>query len=261
MAAVGLHRVLAVGDAAQECKADIEDRDAEDEERHGEGDDGVHLEQACNGERGQDVAQKRRAGVAHEDLRGVHIIRDEAQAGAEERAEDDDDVDLLDHERDHDQRRRGDGRHTDGQPVEAVNEVDGVRDGDDPDDRDRDGQPAEVQIRRLGEDVRVRDELDPAAVPDRDARRGDLHEQLRQRLERHDIVQHAEDHDHDRAEQDALHLPVDLREDEHGEQERQKNGQTAHPGDRHLVHAPVVLRHIDRADLARQRLDQRRRRK
>ena len=152
-------------------------------------------------------------------------------------------------------------KDTDGQPIETVNEVDGVRDGDDPDDRDRDGQPAEVQIRRLGEDVRVRDELDPAAVPDRDARRGDLHEQLRQRLERHDIVQHAEDHDHDRAEQDALHLPVDLREDEHGEQERQKNGQTAHPGDRHLVHAPVILRHIDRADLARQRLDQRRRRK
>ena len=31
MAAVGLHRVLAVGNAAQEGKADIKDRDAEDE--------------------------------------------------------------------------------------------------------------------------------------------------------------------------------------------------------------------------------------
>ncbi len=214
MAAVGLHRVLAVGNAAQEGKADIKDRDAEDEERHGEGNDGVHLEQARDGKRGKDIAEEGRAGVAHENLCGVHIIRNKAEARAEERAEDDGDVDLLHHERHDDQGCCRDGGHADGEAVEAVDEIDGVGDGDDPDDRDGDGQPAEIEIGRLGEDVGVGDELDRAAVPDGDARGGDLDKQLRQRLERHDIVQNAENNDHDGAEQNALHLPVDVRKDE-----------------------------------------------
>ena len=93
---------------------------------------------------------------------------------------------------------------------------------------------------------------------DGDARGGDLDKQLRQRLERHDIVQHAEDHDHDRAEQDALHLPVDLRKDQHRKKKRQKNGKPAQPRNRHLVHAPVVLRHVDGADLVGKVFDHRR---
>ena len=76
-----------------------------------------------------------------------------------------------------------------------------------------DSQPR-LQIGRLGEDVGVGDELDRAAVPDGDACGGDLDKQLRQRLERHDIVQNAENDDHDGAEQNALHLPVDVRKDE-----------------------------------------------
>ena len=99
MAAVGLHRVLAVGNTAQEGKADIEDWDTEDEERHGKGDNGIHLEQARNGKRGKNIAEKGRAGVAHENFRRVHVIRDKAEACAEERTEDDGDVDLLHHER------------------------------------------------------------------------------------------------------------------------------------------------------------------
>jgi hypothetical protein len=55
-----------------------------------------------------------------------------------------------------------------------------------------------------------------------DARRRDLHEQLGQRLERHDVVQHAQDDDHHGAEQNALHRAVDLGEDQHGEQKREK---------------------------------------
>ena len=138
----------------------------------------------------------------------------EAEARAEERAEDDGDVDLLHHERHDDQGCCRDGGHADGEAVETVDEIDGVGDGDDPDDRDGDGQPAEIEIGCLGEDVGVGDELDRAAVPDGDARGGDLDKQLRQRLERHDIVQNAENDDHDGAEQNALHLPVDVRKDE-----------------------------------------------
>ncbi len=145
-------------------------------------------------------------------------------------------------------------------PVETVDEIDGVGDGDDPDDRDGDGQPAEIEIGCLGEDVGVGDELDRAAVPDGDARGGDLDKQLRQRLERHDIVQNAENDDHDGAEQNALHLPVDVCENENREQERQENGQTAHAGNGDLVHTAVILGHVDRTDLAGQRLDHRRRR-
>ena len=214
MAAVGLHRVLAVGNTAQEGKADIEDWDTEDEERHGKGDNGIHLEQARNGKRGKNIAEKGRAGVAHENFRRVHVIRDKAEACAEERTEDDGDVGLLHHERHDDQGRGRDGRHTDGEAVEAVDKIDGVGDSDDPDDGDGDGQPAEIEIGCLGKDVGVGDKLNCAAVPDSDACGGNLDKQLRQRLERHDIVQNAENNDHDGAEQNALHLPVDVRKDE-----------------------------------------------
>ena len=93
---------------------------------------------------------------------------------------------------------------------------------------------------------------------DRHGSRGDLHEQLRQRLERQNVIQHAQHHDHDRAEQNAADLAVDVGEDERREQKRDENGKPSETGNGRLVHPAVVLRHIDRADAVGQALDQRR---
>ena len=78
MTAVGGHRVLPLCNAAQECEADVKDRQAEDQKRHRERDDGIELKQARDRQRGKDIAEEGRAGVAHEDLGGVHVVGDEA---------------------------------------------------------------------------------------------------------------------------------------------------------------------------------------
>ena len=84
MAAVGMHRALALGDAADDREADIEDRQTEHKERHGKRDDRIHLEQAVDGDGREHKAEECRAGVAHEDLCRVEIIRDEARARADD---------------------------------------------------------------------------------------------------------------------------------------------------------------------------------
>ena len=261
MSAVGDHRVLAPGDPAQKRKADVENRQAEDQERHGKRNDGVKLEQARHGKRGEDIAEEGRAGVPHEDLGRVHVVGNEAEACAEQRDEDNGDVDLLHEQRDDDERRRGNGGNADGETVQTVDEVDSVRDGDDPDDRDRNGEPAEADIGRVAEHVRVGEKLDHAAVVDGHGRRRDLHKKLGERLERQNIVQHAEHHDHDGAEQNAADGPVNVGEDQNGQQERDENGKSSETWNGRLVHPAVILRYVDRADLIGKALDHRRRQK
>ena len=84
---------------------------------------------------------------------------------------------------------------------------------------------------------------------DRNAGSQDLHDELRQGVQRHDIVHHAQHDDHRRAKQNSLHLPVNVRKDQSRQQKRQKDGKAAQTRNRHLVHAPVILRHVDRAYL------------
>ena len=72
---------------------------------------------------------------------------------------------------------------------------------------------------------------------DRNAGSQDLHDELRQGVQRHDIVHHAQHDDHRRAKQNSLHLPVDVRKDQSRQQKRQKDGKAAQTRNRHLVHA------------------------
>jgi len=245
MPAVGHHGVLPLGDAAQEGKADVKDRHAENKKRHREGDDRVELEQARDRERRQNIAKERRAGVAHENLGWIHVVGNKAEAGAEKCRQNDRNIHFGDKKRNHHQRSRGNGRDADGEAVETIDKIDGVRDRHDPDDRDRDRQPAEIPVGRAAEHVGIGQKLDDAAVIDRHSGRRNLHKQLRQRLERHDIIQHAQNHDHDGAEQNALHRAVDLGENQDRKQKREKDCEAAQARNRHLVHPPVVFRDID----------------
>ena len=257
VSAVRRHGVLTVGDAAHDGKKRVEHRQAQDQERYRERDDGVVLEKALYGDRCERIAQKRRARVPHEHLRGIAVIGHEADARARERRHDERDLPLRDQQRDHQHRHGADDRHAVGKPVQPVDEVDRVRDAHDPQHRDRNRRPAQRPVRLVAEQVRVGQHVYHDPVVNRDQRREDLHEELEPRAQRRDVVHHAEHDDDDRALQNAAQLPVDGDKDQQAHDKAEEDREAAEARHRLFVHAPVVLRHVDRADLIGERLYQR----
>ena len=148
-------------------------------------------------------AEECRAGVAHEDLCRVEIIRDEAQrtrrrCAASRMA----DV-VIRHEQRHDEHGAGRDRgHAGSKAVETVDEVHGVRDGHDPDNRDRHGEPGKATYARPREPGLEKYSIRQPCRHGDDGR-NNLHDKFRQGIERHDIVQNAEHDDDRRTEQDA----------------------------------------------------------
>ncbi len=135
VAPVGVHGALPVGQPAENGKAGVEDGQAQHEEGHGEGDDGVELEQALDGHGGQHKAQEGGAGVPHEDLGRVQVIGQKADAGAGQGGHQDGHLGLGHRQGDDQQGHGADGGHAAGQAVQPVDQVDGVGDGHDPDAR------------------------------------------------------------------------------------------------------------------------------
>lgn len=87
-------------------------------------------------------------------------------------------------------------------------------------------------------------------MPDGDDRRGDLQNELDPGAERNEIVHRAGHDNDDAAEQYTLHRLVDARERQHSGEKAGKQRQPAEPGDRMIVDAPGLARHVHRADLA-----------
>ena len=113
------------------------------------------------------------------------------------------------------------------QTVKPVDEVHGVRHADDPQHRHGIFHPAERPVGRVGKDVGIRQDLDHHAVVHSDQRRADLHEEFELRAQRRHIVHHAEHHDDDRAEQDALHLVVDVDKEQDADHEAEEDRKPA----------------------------------
>ena len=246
MAAVGVHGALPVGDAPDEGEAGVEDGQAQHEEGHREGDDGVELEQALDGHHRQDIPQEGGARVPHEDLGRVHVVGQEAQAPAGQGGHEDGHIGLADHQGDDQQGHGADGGHAAGQAVQAVDEVDGVGDGHDPDHRHGDGQPAQLPVQVRGEHVGVGDGLDHVAGEHRHQGGHDLHHEFEHGGQGVDVVKDAQHHDDHGAQQHAPHLGGQLQKEQHAEQEAQEDGQPAHAGDGVVVHAAAVLGHVHR---------------
>ena len=82
-----------------------------------------------------------------------------------------------------------------------------------------------------------------------DERRKDLHAELEVCPQRGHVVHHTEHDDDGRAEQDALHLVIHLDKEQHAHHKSEEDRQTAEARHGLFVHAAVVLRHVDRADL------------
>ena len=100
--------------------------------------------------------------------------------------------------------------------------------------------------------------LDAAALQHHKNRSKDLHKEFQQRVQGYDVVQHAQNHDNDRAQQDSPNLRVNFGKNQHARQKGDKNRKPAHPGNRCVVHPSVVRRDIDCSHLLRELFDQRR---
>ena len=115
----------------------VEDGDAQDDHRHEEVDGMQVLEEVHLDLEPQDrehEAEEERAGVAHEDARRVEVVVQKAEAGAAQRRRHAGDQILLgglEHGQ-HEEVRARDGRRPDGETVHIVEQVEGVRDADDP---------------------------------------------------------------------------------------------------------------------------------
>ena len=90
--------------------------------------------------------------------------------------------------------------------VKPVNEVDSIRAADDPQHRQRDGQPAYLDIGFLSENIRVRNNVEHEPAADRDKRCDYLPGELYPGVETDDIVNAAHDRDDDRTDKKSQHL-------------------------------------------------------
>lgn len=257
VAAVGVHGTLPVGDAADEGEGRVENRQAQHEEGHHEGDDCIELEEPLDRNHRQDEAQEGGPGIPHEDFRRVQVIGQEAQAAAHQGRHQEGHLGLPHHQGDDQQRHGADGGHAAGQAVQAVDEVDGIGDGHNPDDRHGVGQPAQVPVRIGGENVGVGDNLDDIPRADRNQGGDDLHHEFEGGPQGVNVVKNAQHHDDYRAQEHSPELRGDLHEDQRADEKAQENGQPAHAGDGVVVHPAVVLGHVHRAHLLGQDLHHR----
>ena len=157
-------------------------------------------------------------------------------------------VALADHQGDHQQGHGADGGYAAGQAVQAINQVDGVGDGHDPDDRGGHRQNPQIPVGIRGKHVGVGQRLDHVAREHRHQGGDDLHHKLEHGPQRVDIVKDAQHDDDDRPQQHPPHLGVQVQKEQDAEQEAQEDGQSAHAGDGVVVHAAAVLGYIHRLD-------------
>ena len=179
----------------------VEDRDREHEERQQHRGDRRAGGRPARGERqrGEQEPEQLAARVAHERARAAgrpEVEGQEAGAREGEREREDEHEIVLVHrrrvDREVDARDRGERR---GQAVHVVEQVERVRDADEPEERDRDAEHV------------VLDELDAQARGDRDPGGGELRGELRQRAQVADVVEQAGDEDDRAAGEDSRRAP------------------------------------------------------
>ena len=236
--------------AADDGEGRVEDGQRQDQD----GDDGreqrralrrliAYQRYAC-----QQIPQQHAARVTHEDLRRVEIPDQEAHRRACQ-AQDEHAGDFpVGHKSRIGDREAGDAGDARSQAVQAVDQVDGVRDAHDPDDGDQEGDHLrEGDVPGApGQHVRHAADLDRKEVQDRGA--GDLPGQLDPRPQPLNVVDDAQQQDEGGSHQQSEHLIVPIAQAEETHQDAQIDRDAAEAGDRALVHAPVVLGHVHRAD-------------
>ncbi len=257
VAPVGVHGALAVGNPPDEGEAGVKNGQAQHQEGDGKGDDGVKLEQPLDGHHRQHIAQKGGPGVPHKNLGGVQVVGQKADAPPGQSGHEDGGGPVGHHQGDDQQGHGADGGHAAGQTVQAVNQVDGIGNGHNPQDGEGNFQYAELPIGVGGKNIGVGQGLNDVAGAHRHQGGGNLHKELGQGFQGVDIVKNAQHHNHGGPQEHPPQLGGELREDEHTEHKAEKDGQTAHAGDGVVVHTAVVLGYVHRAHLSGQIFDHR----
>lgn len=106
--------------------------------------------------------------------------------------------------------QRTDGTDADGQSVQPVDQIHGIGEPYNPNYGDGNGKPPKIPVRIVTEQIGIGDTGDLHTVINRNQRRQNLHYELEAGPQRRDIVDDSHHHNDHAAEQDALHLVVDL---------------------------------------------------
>jgi hypothetical protein len=250
----------ALAQAAQDRQRRVHQWDGEGHERYEQRDQrdpAVGLDR----EQREQEAHQQRARVAQEDARRREVVRQEAQQRAGQGDADAQRERLTRLPGEHRQRGRHDRRHSAGQAVEPVEQVEGVRDGDDPEGRRHPHEPARQLDRGARERVGEAEDLE--AVGDHEQRRQHLEAELRARAQAEAIVHDAQREDHPAAQQQPPQLGVRQThrgELGHGEGRGEARRHRQPPEQRHVLpHAHLALvGSVHGADAQRQPAHQRR---
>ena len=127
MSAVCMEGTLSFHQTANESKCRIRQRDREGKDRNDERHDGIVFEHAHDGDRRQHITKKLRAGVAHEQLCRIEVIGKESQTTSDQRGKDDGNIAFGNHQSNGQHGQTADDGYPTGQPVQSVDQVDGVR--------------------------------------------------------------------------------------------------------------------------------------
>src|SRR5262249_17880552 len=123
----------------------IEHREGQGQNRTADDQRGGRFGRAGDGAGGEDQADEETSGIAHEDLGRRLVPPVEADQAAAEGGHDDQGEDVEADDGDDAERHRYSNRYYSGERVDAVDEIHGVDDADDPEDRH---QPADVAQRQ-----------------------------------------------------------------------------------------------------------------
>jgi len=241
--AIGQVDRLAVLDPLRDHEPGVEDRHGENDQREYERDDRVRLQRALHGDRREEVAEQVRAGVAQEDGGRVKAVAQVAERGAGRDGREDRRGVPVERQRDHPEGDRRDRADPRSQPVDAVDEVHDVHHRDDPRDRQRIRQVAELHT----PDERHCEVLHPHAAGHRNHRREDLAQQLHVGRQVEQVIRRADNGDHRRAGQDPARLVGRVEEHEAAGSDR---GEDRHPAEarRREDMETALARRVDRAD-------------
>jgi hypothetical protein len=205
---------LFVDDPPDDGEKRVPKRNAEHHDGDDKGDE-QRLFEAHDGERRQVEAQKQRAGVSHENTGRMEIEIEKAEYGSQQNEAVNRDRVIVSrraaagHNQCHDGHRScRDRRYPCGQAVQAVDQVDGVGDTDNPEDRDRYAEPEQPAAGEIDAAFirQVDDAYFEAKRNDDDCRCKQLAHQLPLGRELVFVIQHSCRH-HDRtADEDAEHF-------------------------------------------------------
>ena len=149
----------------------------------------------------QHIAQEQRARVAQENRGRVEVVEEKANRCAHESYGQGGGVVPAREYGEDEHRHRGDARDAGRQPVQAIDEVEDVDVGNEVDDRDGVGEPAQEQgTLREG----VHDRSDDQPTRDGEARRDELAEELLPRRELEDVIEDSRQEDGDKAQGDPV---------------------------------------------------------